>query len=41
MHGAVDLRRVALAAALGLARAALVDDDLEPLADLGGELLLR
>src|ERR1700722_6924654 len=39
MHGAVDLRGVALAAALGLARATLVDDGLEALADLGGELL--
>ena len=39
MHGAVDLRRVAFGAALRLACAALVDDDLEALADLGGEFL--
>ena len=39
VHGAVDLRRVALAAPLRLARAAIVDDDLKALADLGGEFL--
>jgi hypothetical protein len=40
VHGAVDLRRVAFGAALRLARAALVDDGLQALADLGGEFLL-
>ena len=39
MHGALDPRRIALAAPLRLARAALVDDDLEPPADLGRESL--
>src|SRR5690242_19280226 len=40
VHGAVDQWRVPLSAALRLARVALVDDDLEALADLGGEFLL-
>ena len=39
MDDSVDARRVALAAALGHADAALVDDHRQPLADLGGELL--
>src|SRR5580704_9987206 len=40
VHGPVDLRRIAFGAAFRLARAAFVDDDLEPLADLGGKFLL-
>src|SRR5271156_2361958 len=39
MHGAVDAGRVALGAALRGSNAALVDDDIESLADLGRELL--
>ena len=38
MDGAVDLRRVALAAALAAGPPALVDDDLEPPADFPREL---
>src|ERR1700729_3933685 len=39
VHGAGHLGRIAFGAAPRLPRAALVDDNLEPLADLGGELL--